>query len=300
MRSRLSEFFREPLVQFLAIGASFFLWWHLIGDRVTPQTGRIAITSGQVERLAQQWTKTHLRPPTAQELADLVDAEIDEEILYREAVALGLDRDDIVIRRRLAVKMDFLTEDAAATTTPSDQELEEFLAEHPDKFNVELLTSFAQVFVNRSQRGESSMAHAEHLLSLLRDKASSDWRSLGDPLPLPSEYEAVAENEIARRFGRDFPRRLAALPVGSWSGPVESSYGLHLVLVQKRMAARIPPLTEVRDEVLREWRAEQRRELGSNLRRQRRARYAVTVQWPDWAQEAMTPSTSTRARGGSR
>jgi hypothetical protein len=300
VRSRMAEFFREPLVHFLAIGAGLFLLWHFIGDRVNPQSERILITPGHVERLAQQWTKTHLRPPNAQELADLVEAEIDEEILYREAVALGLDRDDLVIRRRLAVKMDFLTEDVTATAIPTDEHLQEFLDQHSDKFNVESLTTFAQVYINRSQRGEAALADAERVLTLLRDKASSDWQALADSLPLPPEYEAARETDMARLFGRDFPKNVVGLPVGRWSGPVESGYGLHLVLVRKRTAGRTPPLTDVRDAVLSEWRAEQRRELNANLRRQRRARYAVTVQWPDWAKESDTLTAGTGAPGESR
>jgi hypothetical protein len=300
VRSKLAEFCREPLVHFLAIGAGFFLLWHFLGDRLTRQPERILITPGHVERLAQQWTRTHLRPPSAEELAGLVEQEIDEEILYREAVALGLDRDDLVIRRRLAVKMEFLTDDVAAVATPTDEQLQTLLSQHPDKFNVEPLTTFAQVYVNRSQRGTGASAEAERLLALLNDKAGSDWQTLGDPLPLPSEYEAAAEADVARLFGREFPKKLSELPVGRWSGPVESGYGLHLVLVRQRTAGRLPPLQEVRDAVVSEWRAAQRQELNANLRRQRRAKYAVTVQWPDWAKESVTLTAGTGAAGGSQ
>jgi hypothetical protein len=298
VRSKLAAICREPLVHFLAIGTGFFLFWHWFGDRVSPQPQRIVITPGHVERLAQQWTRTHLRPPSAEELTGLVEQEIDEEILYREAVAMGLDRDDLVIRRRLAVKMDFLTDDVTAVATPTDEQLQAFLSQHPDKFHVEALTTFAQVYINRSQRGEGASAEADRLLALLRAKTPSDWQALGDPLPLSREYEAAPEAEVARRFGREFPRKLAGLPVGRWSGPVESTYGLHLVQVRQRIAGRIPPLDEVRDAVLSEWRAARRQELNEELRRQRRARYAVTVQWPDWATEAPAPGAGTEPRGG--
>jgi hypothetical protein len=296
----MAKFLREPLVHFLAIGAAFFLLWHFLGDRVTPQPDRIVITPGHVERLAQQWTKTHLRPPSADELAALVEQEIDEEVLYREAIAMGLDRDDLVIRRRLAVKMDFLTEDVAAVATPTDEQLQAFLTQHPDKFNIESLITFTQVYVNRAQRGKGASAEAERLLALLNDKTKPDSKTLGDPLPLPNEYEAATEADVARLFGREFPKKLSALPVGRWSGPVESGYGLHLILVRKRTAGRLPPLNEVRDAVLGEWRAAQRQELNANLRRQRRARYAVTVQWPDWAKEPVALTTGTAVPGGAR
>jgi hypothetical protein len=296
VRSKASQFCREPLVHFLAIGAGLFLFWHFAGDRLAPRAERVIITPGHVERLAQQWTRTHLRPPTAAELAGLVEQEIDEEIRYREAVAMGLDRDDLVIRKRLAVKMEFLTDDLAAAANPTEEQLQAFLRQHPNKFSTESLTNFAQVYLDRSRRGEGAPAEAERLLALLNDKAAPDWKTLGDPLPLPNEYESAAPAEVARLFGRDFPRKLSALPVGRWSGPVESGYGLHLVLVRGRTAGQTPPLDEVRDAVLSEWQLAQREELNANFRRQRRAKYVVTVQWPDWATEAVTAGAGAGAR----
>jgi hypothetical protein len=298
MRSKLAAICHEPLVHFLAIGAGFFLLWHWLGDRVASQPQRIVITPGHVERLAQQWTRTHLRPPNAEELAGLLEQEIDKEILYQEAVAMGLDRDDLVIRRRLAVKMDFLTEDVAAVATPTDEQLQTFLSQHPDKFHVESLTSFAQVYINRAQRGEGSSVEAARVLVLLRDNTPTDWQALGDPLPLSCEYEAAPDAEVARRFGREFAGKLAGLPVGHWSGPVESTYGLHLVLVRPRIAGRLPPLEEVRDAVLSEWRAARRQELNEDLRLKRRGRYSVTVQWPEWASESATVTSKSRPAQG--
>jgi hypothetical protein len=300
VQSKLTRLCREPLVHFLAIGAGLFVFWHFFGERLSSQPERIIIAPGQVERLAQQWTRTHLRPPSRDELAGLIEQEIDEEILYREAVALGLDRDDLVIRRRLAVKMDFLSDDLAALTNPTDEQLQTFLREHPDKFRDEPLSTFAQVYINRSQRAERAAAEAERVLGKLNGTTGTDWRTLGDSLPLPNEYEAASEADVARLFGREFPKKLSVLPIGRWSGPVESTYGLHLVLVRERTAGRTPPLTEVRDAVLAEWRAAQRSELNANLRRQRRAKYAVTVQWPDWATESATSTSRTGAPGGAQ
>lgn len=300
MRCKLIGFLREPLVHFLALGAGLFLLWHFIGDRHTAPPESIVITPGQVERLAQQWTRTRLRPPSAEELAGLVEQEIDEEILYREAMAMGLDRGDLVIRQRLAVKMDFLTDDVNALAPPTDAELQTFLDQHPDKFNHEVLTSFAQVYINVSQRGEGASAEAARVLTLLNGQASSDWQSLGDQLPLPNEYEAAGEAEVVRLFGRQFAKELSGLPVGRWSGPVKSGYGLHFVLVRKRTPGRTPALQEVRDAVVHEWQTSQRQELSANLRRQRRAQYAVTVQWPDWAKDSVSHSVGTGAPEGAR
>jgi hypothetical protein len=285
MQGKLNAICREPLVHFLVIGTGLFLIWSLLGDRLTRQPERILITPGHIERLAQGWTRTHLRPPSPQELASLIEQEIDEEILYREAMAMGLDRDDLVIRRRLAVKMDFISEDLLAATNPTDDQLEAFLHQQPDKFNLEPLTTFSQVFVNKSQRGAGAMAEATRLLASLNEKVGSAWETAGDPLPLPNQFEAAPTAEIAGQFGRHFPAKLADLPTGRWSGPVESRYGLHLILIKRRTSARTPALHEVHDAVLNEWRNAQRQLLSENLRRERRNRYIVTVQMPDWARE---------------
>src|SRR5262249_33878740 len=187
--------------------------------------------------------------------------------------------------KRLAVKMEFLTDDLVALANPTAEQLQTFLHEHPDKFNVEALTSFAQVYINRSQRGEGAAAEAEHVLVLLNDNAGSDWQTLGDPLPLPGEYEAATEADVARLFGREFPRKLAGLRGGRGGGRGEAGGGLPLVVGGGGPGGGAPPLDEVHDAVVSEWRAAQRLELNENLRRQRRARYAVTVEWPDWAKE---------------
>jgi hypothetical protein len=287
MRSKVAWVCREPLVHFLAIGAGFFLLWHVYGGQVAAQPERILITPGHIERIAQVWAKTHLRPPTAEELAGLVQQEIDEEILYREAVALGLDREDLVIRRRLAVKMGFLIDDLTALANPTDEQLQTYLRQHPDKFNLESVTTFAQVYVNPSKHPAGVTAEAERLLALLNTKAAANWQTLGDPPELmPKECKAAETSEVVRHFGKNFAEQLATLPVGRWSGPVKSTYGLHLVLVRERVAAQTPPLKDVRNGVVTAWREEQRQDLNAKFRQQLRAKYAVTVQWPDWAREA--------------
>jgi PPIC-type PPIASE domain len=297
VRHTLAHFCREPLIHFLAIGAVFFLYWHFAGDRLAGQSQSIFITPAQVERIAQVWAKTHLRPPTAEELAGLVEQEIDEEILYRQAVALGLDRDDLVIRRRLATKMEFLTDDLAEAANPTDEQLQAFLLQHPEKFSLEPLTSFRQIYLDRSKRGDKAAADAENLLAQLNGKSSADWKTLGDPLPLPNEFSDAAPVDVARALGREYPKKLAQLPVGRWSGPVESGFGLHLVQVQGRKPGKAQPLAEVREAVLNEWRTAKRQELAAKFRQQRRASFAVNVEWPDWASEAARSSGSKALKG---
>jgi hypothetical protein len=297
VRRQLAAFCREPLVHFLVIGGVLFLYWHVVGPRLATQPQSILITPAHVERIAQVWAKTHLRPPTAGELAGMVEQEIDEEILYRQAVALGLDRDDLVIRRRLATKMEFLTDDLAEAANPTDEQLQAFLLQHPDKFSLEPLTSFSQVYLDPSKRGARAAQDAENLLAQLNAKSGADWKTLGDPLPLPNAYSEAATALVARAFGREFPKKLALLPVGRWSGPIESGFGLHLVLIQDRTPGKAQPLADVREAVVTEWRTARRQELSAKFREQRRAGFAVTVEWPDWAGEAARFSGAKAPKG---
>jgi hypothetical protein len=194
--------------------------------------------------------------------------------------------------------MEFLTDDLAEAANPTDEQLQAFLLQHPDKFNLEPLTSFSQVYLDRSKRGESAAKDAENLLAQLNGKSAADWKALGDPLPLPSEFSEAATADVARAFGREFPKKLAKLPVGRWSGPVESGFGLHLVLVRGRTLGKAQSLADVREVVLNEWRTARRQELAAKFREQRRARFAVTIEWPDWAGEAARFSGAKAPKGG--
>ncbi len=277
----LKKLMREPLAHFVLLGAGLFAWSALWGQPGT-RNERIVVTEAHVARLIEIFGRTWQRPPTERELQGLVDEHIKEEILYREALAMGLDRDDTIIRRRLRQKMEFLYEDLAAQNDPADEELEAYLAEHVERFRIEGPLSFAHVYISIDRRGDKAIDDAKALLARLnRDpEASGDVASLGDRLPLPSGYESTTASEIAKMFGRAFAERVSGLPVGEWSGPVESGYGLHLVLVSERSEDRMPELAEVREAVTRDWRVREREQTNDELFRQLREKYHVVVEFP--------------------
>ena len=277
----LKKLMREPLAHFVLLGAGLFVWSALWGQPGT-RNERIVVTEAHVSRLIEIFGRTWQRPPTERELQGLVDEHIKEEILYREALAMGLDRDDTIIRRRLRQKMEFLSEDLAAQNDPADEELEAYLAEHVERFRIEGPLSFAHVYISIDRRGDKAIDDAKALLARLnRDpEASGDVASLGDRLPLPSNYESTTPSEIAKMFGRAFAERVSGLPVGEWSGPVESGYGLHLVLVSERSEDRMPELAEVREAVTRDWRVREREQTNDELFRQLREKYRVVVEFP--------------------
>jgi hypothetical protein len=285
---------REPLIHFLLLGAAIFWLASLVGDPAGGREDRIRLGSAEVELLRQGFERTWQRPPSEAELAGLVEERVREEVYYREALALGLDRDDTIVRRRLRQKMEFLSEDLALAP-PTDAELEAWLRAHPERFRVEPRIRFEQVFLSRDRRGDRLRADAERLLAGLRaGDALHDPAALGDPLPLPAAAGVLSASEVAGLFGPDFAGRVFELEPERWQGPVDSAYGAHLVLVRERVAGRDPALAEVRDAVAREWAAEQRLRAREEHYRELRARYDVRIEVPP------TPGSVGAALAGQR
>lgn len=248
---------RDPLTHFLAAGAALFALYALVSGDAGERPDRIVVTEAQVANLAAGFERTWMRPPTRAELRGLVEDYVTEEILYRQALALGLDRDDLIVRRRMRQKMEFLTGELAAAE-PDEAELAAYLREHPESFAVPARVTFRSVFLRPEQEEAGAGARATELLERLRaDGKALDPAALGDPTLLPSAMQRVTTREIADRFGADFAEALEQAPEGEWSGPVASAYGLHLVRVEAREPAREPALDEVREQVRREWSAQQ-------------------------------------------
>jgi len=273
--------FREPLVQFLLLGALLFAFFERRGGGAGPGGSRIVVTPGRVEHLAAGFARVWQRPPTEVELKGLVDDYVKEEIATREAVAIGLDRDDAVIRARLRQKLEFLVEDAAGSAPATDPELQAWLDAHAAAFQAEPQLSFRQVYLSAERHGPNLRRDAERTLARLRaagPRAAAE--ALGDPTLLPSEQPLAPLRETSRTFGEDFARALAPIEPGRWAGPIESTYGLHLVLVREKLAARKPELLEVRAQVERELAAERKaRELQALYERLLKT-YSVEIEMP--------------------
>jgi hypothetical protein len=188
-------------------------------------------------------------------------------------------------------KLEFLTEDASAAALPTDQDLQSWLDKHPDKFRVEPAIAFSQVYFNTSRRGESaSAAAAKAYARLNRAGTNIAPPELGDPTMLPHELPPSRIEEVGSVFGKDFARQIAQLEPGRWSGPVQSSYGWHLVYVSERTEGRSRPLSEVREGVQREWLTERRKEIMDATYRKLREKYAVVVEGPEPPADARSQS----------
>jgi hypothetical protein len=270
---------REPILHFLVLGAVLFLLAPRGRDTAGDLGTHIIVTNDDLNRLSATWQRQWRRLPSAEELAALVRNHVREEVLYREAIALGLDQDDTIIRRRLVQKMEFLSEDTSVSGEPDDEELASYLAANPERFELPTRLDFRHVYFSTDRRGRAADADARELLSRLeRAPAPADLRSLGDRFMLQHAYSQKSPAEVGQLFGRDFATRIFELETGSWQGPVESGYGLHLVHVDKKVDARAPRLDEVRHEVARDYLTERREQADERMYEQLRARYDVEIE----------------------
>jgi hypothetical protein len=275
----LSKVLREPLVHFVLIGAGVFALYALtVGGGQEGAKDKIVVTEGRVLQLAQVFGKTWQRPPTREELRGLIDSYIKEEVYYREALKLGLDRDDTLIRRRMQQKMEFVTEPSDEFLVADDDALQAFLGAHKAEFRIEPRIAFEQVFLNPKAPGEATPVRAKQTLETLKASAPGVIPpDVGDPTLLPPSMPLSPLSGIARNFGDAFAANLTDLPEGEWSGPIKSPYGLHVVRVTKRLHGYDPKLAEVRDAVELKWRTEKRSEFQEQAYDELLAKYEVIL-----------------------
>ena len=267
-----------PLVVFLLLGTGVFALDRWL-DGEADERRVVTVTDEQIAAIRERWVAQWGRAPTARELDGLIDDTVKEEILYREAQRLGLDRGDPIVRRRLAQKLTFMLEDNAEMPAPAAGDLEAYHAAHAGRYRVPQRTTFRHVFLNDDRRADP-VADATLLLDAARGGDDGSWRQLGDPFMLLREYADRTDQEIAELFGGDFAAALSELTAGGWHGPVRSAHGTHLVHVLGRTEARTPPLDEVRDRVVRDLVATRRRDQNRAALQALRDRYEVRLPVP--------------------
>jgi peptidyl-prolyl cis-trans isomerase C len=251
-RERFTQVLREPLVHFLLAGLAIFLIYGSFGGAVDSSDRRIAVTEEQVKRLASQWTQTWQRAPNPDELDGLIRDYIKEEIYYREALRMGLDKDDTIVRRRMRSKMEFLATSEAENMTASDAQLQAWLDKNPAKYAADPIYSFDQIYISAADGEEAAVARAKTLLKQVQGGEKPD--ALGDALSLPRTLDGALQFEINRQFGEEFALALKSLPTGVWRGPVASGFGLHLVRIRAVISSKQTKLADVRKTVENDWR----------------------------------------------
>lgn len=273
----MKRILREPLAHFLLLGALIFAVhaWRGKDGTETPSKDRIEVTAGTLAWLSEGFAKQWHRAPDEAELRGLVEDHIREEVLYREALTLGLDRNDTIVRRRMAQKMEFLSQDIAASVEPDEAALRKYFTDNAARYAKSARVSFRHVYFSTDRRGEKLAADAKAALEELAKGA--DEESMGDPSLLPYEFENTDATEITASFGDKFAAEVVDMPEGKWSGPVASSYGLHLVVVSGRTEPQTVPFETVHDAVARDFSEERRSEANLDFIRRLKLRYEIKI-----------------------
>jgi hypothetical protein len=300
-RIQRNNILKEPLLHFLLIGAALFLLFdwkgkpaQLAGGSSGAPVAQITVGRDALEQMKGQFERTWQRPPTAEEEKGLIEDLVRNEIFYREAVAIGLDRDDEVLKRRLRQKMEFIYEDISTWAEPSNTDLAAFMKKNREKYLADPQLSFRQVFISKDKRGKNAESDARQVLGQL--KAGAAPETLGDPTMLATEVRRMPLREVKTLFGEEFGRDIIEVKPGAWAGPVRSGYGLHLVLVNERQDRRLPNLKDVRETVKRDWLVEKQKELKDAAYAKIRERYTVIVEKPKTAAEPLSASATKKVK----
>ena len=282
MRHIFLKLMREPLFHFLILGAGVFVIYFAVNNSVSKPADRIVVDETQMQRLAEQFQRTWMRPPTRPELQALAEDFVKEEILYREAQALGLDEDDLVIRRRLRQKMEFLNADLVEVQAPTEAQLLAYFDANQDRFRRPDRFSIQQIYFNPYKHKANLKRTATELLARLNTdpEFAADSQAIGDVTLLPAKLDGVTRREVANTFGPGFAKDLENMPMGRWSGPYESSYGLHLISITERKSGGLPAMAEIRPVLEREWRTERSKAANERFYQALRERYDVEIRLP--------------------
>ncbi len=259
---RLRKLLREPLFHFILLGAALFGLHRLLAPSLE-SSDPIVVSDARVLSMVQTFARTWQRPPTENELERLIDDYVRTEVFVREALVLGLDRDDLIVRRRLRQKMEFLLGEGAPDQAPTAEVLQAFLDAHRDRYRVDSRVSFSHLFLDPARRGDRLAADAERVLNgLSPNTTAEELAQLGDPsLVLKPSWEETPRSEIVGLFGSRFADALWNQPMGRWTGPLSSAYGVHLVYVDDIKEGSVPKLDEIRYQVEDDWRVERKENL---------------------------------------
>jgi peptidyl-prolyl cis-trans isomerase C len=273
----MKKLLKEPLLHFLVIGAALFALnaWRESREPAPRDGARIEVTAAVIDRLRAAFERQFGQSPNVEELRNQVTTHIREEVFCREALALGLDRDDTIVRRRLAQKMEFLSADIVSAMEPSDAMMAEFFGKNAAHYAKAGRVSFRHVYFSREKHGTGVDAAAREALAALEKGASDE--TMGNPFLHGYEFAERDQNDVIATFGAEFAKQLAALPANGWRGPVASSYGLHLVRVESRSEPRAVKLDEVRETVLRDFNDDRRNTANREVFEKLKERYQVAV-----------------------
>ena len=271
---------KEPLFHFLVLGGLLYLASILSGYNDT-DTQRIIVSQGQVRHIAILYEKTWQRKPTKAELQALVQDYIKSQAAYYEGMRMGLEKDDVVITRRLRQKINFIAEEKLERPAVTDDILQAYLQQHADRFRTDPILSIRQIYFDQSRGEQESDTQLRKLLSELAERPDEDIENRGQRYIFKPYYINQTLTDLKRVFGEDFANAVLKAEAGVWTGPIQSAFGSHLVYIDKKQEGFLPALSSIYDQVFEEWQNSLREQSIDTYYAELLKRYPVTVHWPE-------------------
>lgn len=276
----VNKIIKEPLLHFFMIGALIYLAYALLNKDTKEQENVIVITNGEIQWLADNWAKTWNRPPSPDEREGLINQHVRQKVMYKTAMEMGLDKDDIIIERRMVQKLEFLTSDILSPPEPQIGELEEFFRATQEEFRTVSTATITQIYFDPDKRGERTKSDAEKALIILKQRGEPKTpdTGFGDVIMLQSYYPMISEVDFAKLFGGEFTDAVFSLSPGSWQGPLLSGYGTHLLYVHELKEGTVPAFEEISDVVKVAWEKQKLQELNDEYEEALLSRYEVIIE----------------------
>lgn len=278
--NRITKILKEPLLHFILLGACIYAAYALFGTPEQDSLDRtININEERIDAFINQWQSRWNRPPTVKEMDGVITQYVNEEVLYRQAMAMGLNENDPITRRRVAQKLEFLTGDLSQMQQPAEGELEKYFEDHLDAYRGEDLFTFSQVFFDPDKREEKTLDDAAKILKELQAAGKPDPEKLetGDKFMLQNFFKSMDERQISRQLGTGFTESVMKLEAGKWHGPVLSGYGVHLIYIYEIEKAPAPEFEKVKDKVLAQWHEEKSIKFKADFLKNLKDRYEIVI-----------------------
>ncbi len=276
----MKKIVREPLFHFLLLGAFLFLLFHLINNSQQNSKEEIIIDTNELKGLTAKWEMQWKRQPTQEELSNLILQNVRQEVFYQEALKMNLDHNDEIIKRRLSQKMEFLSNDLANLTQPSDAELEAYFQEHSEKYMLPYSYSLYQLVFTYDNH-KNPVEALKTVMEVSNELSIQDLQNKGDQLPFPYHFKTTNSDALASQLGTVFSDNLENLELKKWVGPVSSGFGEHMVYITQRIVPRLPDLSSVKTLVLRDYQYEKQKEVNDAIFKTLKKNYRVSFDFDE-------------------
>ncbi len=271
----MKKILKEPFFHFVLIGIALFILYGMVNDK-TNSKNRILINDFDVDNIIASWEMQWKRPPTEKELQNLIKLKVKQEIFYQEALKMNLDHNDEIIKRRLAQKMQFLSDDIASLTEPTEDELQEYYKDHVNKYLTPTSYSLYQIIFSPDKRTDNKKDAIE-TLKQFPNATFDEMKNWGDQLPFPYYFEEVTANELGLQLGSKFPEALLDKGINKWIGPIPSGFGYHLVYITKRINPYLPDFEVRRKDVIRDFEYDKQQEVNDLIYTELKKKYDIEI-----------------------